>query len=126
MNYITIENALCDFVDSIFDDAIKSTMELKTDLTDTRAIHLAGGGLPDDDQNGRIKRFAKLEMIRRTRNDLCSDISKAQDAFPIYGRNFGGGLVLTMSVRYITPPTKMVVETVDCYFSSIDFNLTSN
>lgn len=123
--YKQIEDWLCDYVDSSFNDGIPCDKEFSTDISDCRAIYISRLNSGFDDQSATAKYEVSIKSTRKTRIQAVNDISILNEIFPIYNVRVDNGLVISINRDYITVPIRTMVDSKQAYFFSATFTLTT-
>jgi hypothetical protein len=123
--YKQVEDWLCDYIDSSFNDTILCDKEFSTDVTDCRAIYISQVKEGFDDQSATAKYEVSFKSTRKTRVQAISDISILNEIFPIYNVRVENGLVISVNMDYIATPIRIMVDSKQAYFLSATFTLTT-
>ena len=121
MNYIeVIENYLCDLCDEAFADGIVCDKIFNPEEQVTRSAYVVQQLDTLTDQDGIRKYIAQISENRKARSECIHDMSIIDSNFRKYSKKLDNGLVISVAVRYIIAPIKVVVGTQTAY------NLSAN
>jgi len=122
--YKLVEDWLCDTIDEITGDGIPCAKEFEPSEPECRAIFLSSTRRPADDQSYISVCSVNFKSVSPSRSKALLVVGALNKGFPIYSRNIGNQLVISIVPSYITMPIKTVVDAQKRYIVSASFTAT--
>jgi len=122
-----IEDFLCDFLDELFNDNLKSVKEFDITKCPIRVAYLSEGLNQLDDQNIANTTKGKFAITTRKRSDAISEFSKISEALPVHTKisdeNEDKSFVISLIKDYSIVPYKILVGTMPAYTATINIKI---
>lgn len=108
--YKAVEDFLCDTIDSAFNDGIVCYKEFNMGEPESRACFISGTRAPVDDQQTVDRYSITFKTTATSRSDATTVITNLRKIFPIYNKTLPNGVVISITIGYITMPIKTMIE----------------
>lgn len=122
-----IEDFLCDFLDDIFNDNLKSVKEFDITKCPIRVAYLNEGLTQLDDQNIANTTKGTFSITARSRSTAISEFSKILSNLPLHTKitdeKSNKSFVISMIKDYSIVPYKILIDTMPAYTATINIKI---
>ncbi len=122
-----LEDYLCDFLDGLFNDNLKSTKEFDITKCPARVAYLNEGLMQLDDQNIANTTKGTLSITTRKRSDAISEFNTILSNLPVHTKitdeKENKSFVISMIKDYSIVPYKILIDTMPAYTATINIKI---
>lgn len=123
--YKTIEDFLCDWVDSVTQDGVLCSKELDMQTIGSRAAYLSVPIKPIDDHDILWRGHASVQELSPSRSSAIDLIDKIRSALPVSEKKSDIPFAIRLNWGYSTVPYRIMIGSVPAYIVSVDIDVST-